>query len=124
MPVAVAPRLIRTLTDRLANMIISGGVNIYPQETEDLLLRHPAVHDVALIGVPNEEFGEEVKAVVELRPGACGGPALAAELIGFCHARLSALKCPRSVDFAASLPRTESGKLQKREVRRRYWPQA
>ena len=124
MPVAVAPRLIRTLTDRLANMIISGGVNIYPQETEDLLLRHPAVHDVALIGVPNEEFGEEVKAVVELRPGACGGPALAAELIGFCHAQLSALKCPRSGDFAPALPRTESGKLQKREVRRHYWPHA
>jgi acyl-CoA synthetase (AMP-forming)/AMP-acid ligase II len=112
------------LTDRLANMIISGGVNIYPQETEDVLLQHPAVRDVAVVGVPNEEFGEEVKAVVELNDPAEAGPQLASELIAFCRERLSAIKCPRSVDFSPALPRTATGKLLKREVKASYWRDA
>ena len=110
------------LTDRLANMIVSGGVNIYPQEAENVLSQHPSVHDVAVVGVPNEEFGEEVKAVVELRRDVAGSPALAQELIAYCRDRLSSIKCPRTVDFVASLPRTETGKLLKREVKRAYWP--
>jgi long-chain acyl-CoA synthetase len=112
------------LTDRLANMIISGGVNIYPQETENVLLRHPAVADVAVVGVPNEEFGEEVKAVVQLQAGTAPSDELKQVLIDFCRQELSALKCPRTVDFADTLPRTETGKLLKREVRSRYWPLA
>lgn len=109
------------LTDRLANTIVSGGVNLYPQETEDVLGTHPAVADVAVVGVPNEEFGEEVKAVVQLQPGVQASPALAQELISHCRARLSPLKCPRSVDFLAQLPRTEAGKLLKREIKALYW---
>ncbi|MEO8187333.1 MAG: acyl-CoA synthetase [Burkholderiaceae bacterium] len=112
------------LTDRLANMIVSGGVNIYPQETENVLTQHPCVHDVAVVGVPNEEFGEEVKAVIQLRHGIHGTPELADELIAWCRDRLSTLKCPRSVDFVENLPRTETGKLLKREVKRAYWPQS
>ena len=112
------------LTDRLANTIISGGVNIYPQEAENVLSRHPAVKDVAVVGVPNEEFGEEVKAVVELWDAAAQSDALAAEIIAMCRADLSAVKCPRSVDFVAELPRTATGKLLKREVKARYWPAA
>ncbi len=105
------------LTDRLANMIISGGVNIYPQETEDVLLQHPAVADVAVFGVPNEEFGEEVKAVVQLQAGTAASEELKRSLIDYCRDQLSALKCPKSVDFAATLPRTETGKLMKSEIR-------
>ncbi|AGW93217.1 AMP-binding protein [Cupriavidus sp. DF5525] len=109
------------LTDRKANMIISGGVNIYPQEAENLLMTHPKVMDVAVIGVPNEDFGEEVKAVVQPIDMAQAGPELAAELIAFCRASLSSIKCPRSVDFAAELPRLPTGKLLKRLLRDRYW---
>lgn len=109
------------LTDRLANMIISGGVNIYPQEAENALSQHPAVHDVAVVGVPNEEFGEEVKAVVELSHGHEPSNELAQALIAFCRLHLSAVKCPRSIDFVSALPRTETGKLLKREVKRAYW---
>lgn len=112
------------LTDRLANMIISGGVNIYPQETENVLTQHPAVHDVAVVGVPNEEFGEEVKAVVQLRHGTAPTDALKQELIAWCRERLSPIKCPRSVDFWEALPRTDSGKLLKREVKQAFWPKA
>jgi acyl-CoA synthetase (AMP-forming)/AMP-acid ligase II len=112
------------LTDRLANTIISGGVNIYPQEAENVLSQHPCVHDVAVVGVPNEEFGEEVKAVVQLREGFDRAPNLEAELIAWCHERLSHLKCPRSVDFVQTLPRTDTGKLLKRDVKRAYWPQS
>lgn len=108
------------LTDRRANMIISGGVNIYPQEAENVLLEHPLVHDVAVIGVPNAEFGEEVKAVVELRDPALASAATAEALIAHCRERLSHIKCPRSVDFAAGLPRTETGKLLKRLIRDDY----
>ena len=110
------------LTDRKSYMIISGGVNVYPQETEDVLIRHPAVADVAVFGVPNEEMGEEVKAVVQPHEPATAGPALAAELIAFCRAQLSPIKCPRSIDFEAALPRTPTGKLMKRLLRDRYWP--
>jgi long-chain acyl-CoA synthetase len=109
------------LTDRKAHMIISGGVNIYPQECENLLVTHPKVMDVAVIGVPNEEFGEEVKAVVQPRDMADAGPALAAELIAFCREHLSHVKCPRSIDFEAELPRHPTGKLYKRLLRDRYW---
>jgi long-chain acyl-CoA synthetase len=109
------------LTDRKAHMIISGGVNIYPQEAENLLVTHPKVLDVAVFGVPNEEFGEEVKAVVQLRHAADAGKALEAELIAFCRENLSALKCPRSIDFMDELPRHPTGKLYKRLLRDKYW---
>jgi long-chain acyl-CoA synthetase len=109
------------LTDRKANMIISGGVNIYPQEAENLLVTHPKVFDVAVFGVPNEEFGEEVKAVVQPRDMAEAGAALEQELIAFCREQLSPIKCPRSVDFLAELPRHPTGKLYKRLLRDKYW---
>ncbi len=110
------------LTDRSSYMIISGGVNIYPRETEDMLILHPKVADVAVIGVPNEEMGEEVKAVVQPRAWADAGPDLAAELLEFARARLSHIKCPRSIDFDPALPRDDTGKLYKRLVKARYWP--
>ena len=110
------------LTDRKSYMIISGGVNIYPQETEDVLITHSEVADVAVFGVPNEEMGEEVKAVVQPHDMTRAGRALEAELIQFCRKRLSPVKCPRSIDFEAELPRTPTGKLVKRHLRDRYWP--
>ena len=110
------------LTDRKSYMIISGGVNIYPQETEDVLITHPDVADVAVFGVPNEEMGEEVKAVVQPHDMAKAGKELEAELIVFCRKHLSPIKCPRSIDFEAELPRTPTGKLVKRHLRDRYWP--
>jgi acyl-CoA synthetase (AMP-forming)/AMP-acid ligase II len=109
------------LTDRKAFMIISGGVNIYPQEAENLLISHPKVADVAVIGVPNEDFGEEVKAVVQPASWDDAGPALADELIAYCREHLSAIKCPRSIDFDPELPRHPTGKLYKRLIRDRYW---
>jgi long-chain acyl-CoA synthetase len=108
------------LTDRTANLIISGGVNIYPAEVDAVLLTHPAVGDVATIGVPNEEWGEEVKAVVEPQPGLTATPELAEELIAFCRERLAAYKCPRTVDFVDELPRQDNGKIYKRLLRDRY----
>jgi long-chain acyl-CoA synthetase len=102
-------------------MIISGGVNIYPQEAENLLITHPKVMDCAVFGVPNPDFGEEVKAVVQPRDMAEAGPALAEELIAFCKHSLSAIKCPRSIDFEPELPRHPTGKLYKRLLRDRYW---
>ena len=110
------------LTDRKSYMIISGGVNIYPQETEDVLITHPGIADVAVFGVPNEEMGEEVKAVVQPHDMSRAGKELAAELIVYCRQHLSPLKCPRSIDFEAELPRTPTGKLVKRHLRDRYWP--
>jgi long-chain acyl-CoA synthetase len=110
------------LTARKSYMIISGGVNIYPQETEDVLIGHPDVADVAVFGVPNEEMGEEVKAVVQPHDMSKAGKALEAELILFCRNHLSPIKCPKSVDFEAELPRTPTGKLVKRHLRDRYWP--
>lgn len=108
------------LTDRQSFMIISGGVNIYPQEIENCLAVHPNVADVAVIGVPSTEMGEEVKAVVQPHE-AKAGPELEAELMAWCRARLSHVKCPRSIDFVDQLPRHETGKLYKRELRDRYW---
>jgi acyl-CoA synthetase (AMP-forming)/AMP-acid ligase II len=109
------------LTDRKLFMIVSGGVNIYPQEIEDVLVLHPAVADVAVFGVPDPEMGEEVKAVVQPAPGAVAGPELEAEIIAFCRAKLSHYKCPRSVDFTDQLPRGENGKLYKKTLREAYW---
>lgn len=101
-------------------MIISGGVNIYPQEAENVLLEHPFVHDVAVIGVPHADLGEEVKAVVELKDSQRASEETAAFLMTYCRERLSHVKCPRSVDFATDLPRTETGKLLKRLIRDQY----
>jgi long-chain acyl-CoA synthetase len=109
------------LTDRATFMIISGGVNIYPQECENLLITHPKVADAAVFGVPNEDLGEEVKAAIQLMPGVAPEQATAEELIAFCAAHLSRQKCPRSIDFEAELPRLPTGKLYKRLLRDRYW---
>jgi acyl-CoA synthetase (AMP-forming)/AMP-acid ligase II len=108
------------LTDRVSHMIISGGVNIYPQEAENLLAVHPKVADVAVIGVPDPEMGEQVKAVVQPASMHEAGPELAAELIAYCRGRLAHYKCPRSVDFRADLPRNPTGKLLKRVLRDEY----
>jgi len=109
------------LTDRQAHMIISGGVNIYPQEAENVLAGHPAVADVAVIGVPDPEMGEAVKAVVELVEPSRAGPDTETELIAWCRERLAAYKCPRTVDFVGELPRDPNGKLYKRLLKERYW---
>jgi long-chain acyl-CoA synthetase len=109
------------LTDRATFMIISGGVNIYPQECENLLITHPKVADAAVFGVPNADLGEEVKAVVQAMPGVETGPDLERELIGFCGQHLARQKCPRSIDFETELPRLPTGKLYKRILRDRYW---
>ncbi len=109
------------LTDRKAFMIISGGVNIYPKETEDALIMHPKVTDVAVFGVPHSEMGEEVKAVVQPADMSEAGPELEAELIAFCKEKISSVKCPKSVDFEEELPRHPTGKLYKRLLKDRYW---
>ena len=109
------------LTDRATFMIVSGGVNIYPQECEDLLITHPKVADAAVFGVPNADLGEEVKAAIQLMPGVEPGPVTAAELIAFCGQHLARQKVPRSIDFEAELPRLPTGKLYKRILRDRYW---
>ena len=108
------------LTDRASFMIISGGVNVYPQECENLLITHPKVADAAVFGVPNEEMGEEVKAVVQLAPGFAPRAEMEAELIAFCREHLAHHKCPRSIDFEAELPRLPTGKLYKTPLRERY----
>jgi long-chain acyl-CoA synthetase len=112
------------LTDRKSYMIITGGVNVYPQEVENLLITHPRIADAAVIGVPNADFGEEVKAVVQPLDPADATPEFAAELIAFCKASLSPVKCPRSVDFDPALPRLDNGKLYKRLIKDRYWKPA
>jgi long-chain acyl-CoA synthetase len=109
------------LADRKSNMIISGGVNIYPQEIEAELAGHPAVLDVAVIGVPHAEYGEEVKALVQPVAGAAAGPELEGELLAYCRDRLAGYKRPRTIDFVESLPRLPNGKLLKRELRKAYW---
>lgn len=109
------------LTDRSTFMIVSGGVNIYPQEAENLLVMHPKLVDAAVFGVPNDEFGEEVKAVVQPVDGVAPGPDLEAELIAYCRAHLAGYKCPRTVEFEPELPRDPNGKLYKRRIRERYW---
>jgi acyl-CoA synthetase (AMP-forming)/AMP-acid ligase II len=108
------------LTDRKAHMIISGGVNIYPAEIENALVLHPAVADVAVFGLPNADYGEEVKAVVLLKPGYAREGATAHELLAFCRDRLSNVKCPRSIDFVDELPRLDNGKLYKTALKQRY----
>ncbi len=111
------------LSDRRADLIISGGVNLYPAEIENVLSTHPSVQDVAVVGVPNAEFGEEVKAVIQLKTWASPTPALEKSLIELSMARLSRFKCPRSIDFVEALPRTENGKLLRRLVKEPYWVQ-
>jgi long-chain acyl-CoA synthetase len=110
------------LTDRKAFMIISGGVNIYPQEIENVLAMHPKIADVAVVGVPDADLGEEVKAVVQPMDGIEGTPELAEEILAFVRDRLAHFKCPKSVDFDPELPRLPTGKLYKGEVKKRYWP--
>jgi len=112
------------LTDRKAYMIITGGVNVYPQEAENVLAMHPQVNDVAVFGVPNEDFGEEVKAVVEPASMADAGPELERALITYCKEHLADVKCPRSIDFRSELPRHPTGKLYKRLLKDEYWADA
>jgi long-chain acyl-CoA synthetase len=109
------------LRDRKIDMIISGGVNIYPAEIEGELLTHPKVGDVAVFGIPHPDWGEEVKAVVEPAAGTEGGPALADELHAFAKERLASYKRPKTFDFIAEMPRDPSGKLYKRKLRDPYW---
>ena len=108
------------ITDRVSDMIVSGGVNIYPAETEQALLQHPEVADVAVIGAPNPEMGEEVKALVVLRDP--GRQPSREDLDRFCRDRLAGFKCPRSYEFLADIGRNAMGKVNKRELRRAYWP--
>jgi long-chain acyl-CoA synthetase len=109
------------LADRRSHMIISGGVNIYPAEIEKVLHEHPAVADVAVFGIPDEEWGEQVKAAVELLPGHAPSPELAEALRAFAREHLAGYKVPRSIDFLATLPRTPVGKVRVRELREPYW---
>jgi long-chain acyl-CoA synthetase len=109
------------ICDRAKDLIISGGVNIYPAEIEGVLAAHPMVGDVAVIGVPDDEWGEQVKAVVEVTPAGSPSPELSEELLAWCRERLASYKCPRSVEFRAELPRTDGGKLSKRDLREQYW---
>ncbi len=109
------------LTDRSTFMIISGGVNVYPQECENLLITHPQVLDAAVFGVPNEDLGEEVKAVVQPMPGVPADEQFEQALIAFCRDHLAPMKCPRTIDFTDALPRLPTGKLYKKPLRDRYW---
>ncbi|HMN82172.1 MAG TPA: AMP-binding protein, partial [Burkholderiaceae bacterium] len=109
------------LTDRSTFMIISGGVNIYPQECENLLITYPKVADAAVFGVPNDDLGEEVKAVIQPMEGIAADEALKQELLAFCAEHLSRQKVPRSIDFIDQMPRLPTGKLYKKQLRDRYW---
>jgi len=109
------------LCDRKIDMIISGGVNIYPAEIEAILLTHPQIADAAVFGIPNKDWGEEVKAVVELKSGIIGNATMEQQLKDFCTEKLSKYKCPRTIDFSAALPRDPNGKLYKRKLRDPYW---
>ncbi|AGC46105.1 AMP-dependent synthetase and ligase [Myxococcus stipitatus DSM 14675] len=109
------------LCDRKSDFIISGGVNIYPAEIEMALSGHPKVADAAIFGVPDEDWGERIKAVIEPMPGVQPGPELVAELLAFCRERLASFKCPNSFDFTDALPRDPNGKLMKRKLRDPYW---
>jgi acyl-CoA synthetase (AMP-forming)/AMP-acid ligase II len=102
-------------------MIIVGGANVYPQEAENILLEHPAIADVAVIGVPDADMGEAIRGVVQLKEGHDKSEALAQDIVAFCHARLSLHKCPRAIDFVSELPRNDAGKLLKRVLREQYW---
>ncbi len=107
------------ITDRFTDMIVSGGVNIYPAEAEQALIEHPQVDDVAVIGVPNRDMGEEVKALVV--PSDADDPPTADALIAWCRERLSGYKCPRTVDIVETIGRTAMGKVNKRELRKQFW---
>ena len=107
------------ITDRFSDMVVSGGVNLYPAEAEQVLVQHPAVADVAVIGVPHPEMGEQLKALVV--PVDASSPPSEAEVLDFCRARLSSLKCPRTVDVVGSIGRTTMGKLNKRALRAPFW---
>ena len=109
------------LCDRKIDMVISGGVNIYPAEVEACLLGHDAVADVAVIGVPDDEWGESVLAIVEPAAGASPGPALSDALVAHCREHIARFKCPRRVDFVDVLPRLPNGKIEKRRLREPYW---
>jgi long-chain acyl-CoA synthetase len=109
------------LSGRSAEIINSGGVNIYPVEIDDVLLEHEAVADVACIGVPHDDMGEVVKAVVELKPGLAADDELAADIVAFCDGRLAVQKWPRSVDFIDEIPRSDAGKILRKGLRDRYW---
>jgi fatty-acyl-CoA synthase len=110
------------LTDRKAFTIVSGGVNIYPQAIEDALALHPLVGDAAVFGIPNEEFGEEVKAVIELTPSTTPSDTVREELMDFLRARIASYMLPRSIDFIDKLPRLPTGKLYKQKLKDAYWP--
>ena len=109
------------LCDRKIDMIISGGANIYPAEIENVLLMHPKVGDAAVFGIPHQDWGEEVKAVVEPAPGVEANAALTDELLGFCREKLAKFKLPRSIDYTDAMPRDPNGKLYKRKLRDPYW---
>jgi len=109
------------LCDRKTDMIISGGANIYPAEIENVLLAHPQVVDAAVFGIPNEDWGEEVKAVVQPVDGVKPGPELAADILAYCGGRLAKFKTPKSIDFTDDMPRDPNGKLYKRKLRDPYW---
>ncbi|WP_425573281.1 AMP-binding enzyme, partial [Nocardiopsis composta] len=109
------------LTDRAADVIISGGANIYPAEIENALLAHPEVMDAAVFGVPDDDWGEQVKAVVEPAEGSEPGPELAERLLASLQGRLARMKWPRSIDFIEEMPREPNGKLPKRRLRAPYW---
>jgi long-chain acyl-CoA synthetase len=102
-------------------MIISGGANIYPAEIEGVLLSHPKVGDAAVFGIPHDDWGEEVKAVIEPAEGVAGDDALAEEILTFCAGKLAKFKTPKSIDFTSELPRDPNGKLYKRKLRDPYW---
>jgi len=110
------------LTDRKSFMIISGGVNIYPQQIEDVLALYPGIDDVAVIGVPNEDLGEEARALIQLAPGEAASDELAETIKDFVRGKLGRQLVPRSVEFVAALPRTPTGKLNKKALRDTYWP--
>ena len=109
------------LADRRSNMIISGGVNIYPKEIEQVIQEHPAVADVGVFGIPNEEWGESVKAAIELRAGWSASLDLESKILEHARRHLAGYKIPRSIDFEPSLPRHPSGKLYIRRLRDKYW---
>jgi long-chain acyl-CoA synthetase len=109
------------LRDRKIDMIISGGANIYPAEIESVLLSHPKVGDAAVFGIPHDDWGEEVKAVIEPAEGVAGDDALAEEIMAFCAGKLAKFKTPKSIDFTDEMPRDPNGKLYKRKLRDPYW---
>jgi long-chain acyl-CoA synthetase len=109
------------LRDRKIDMIISGGANIYPAEIENVLLSHPKVGDAAVFGIPHEDWGEEVKAVIEPADGVEADDALAQEVLAFCSDKLAKFKTPKSIDFTHEMPRDPNGKLYKRKLRDPYW---